>query len=229
MRIEKCVAIWRYVQRHRVVSLVAGHVGVLLVLALLLFGSGWGSRVLGVFAQTRCAASDAAYVVQHGDTLSGIAARYHMDWQRLAAYNHIGTPYTIYGGETVCVPDQTVSPPAKGTGNHFPYGQCTWWANQRYHTLHGVYVPWLTQANAWQWTARAHQFYWKVSSQPSPGAIIDLQPWVQGAYALGHVAVVEKILSNGHVIASNMNWGAHPNQVAYVEFAPGSGVSFISF
>jgi hypothetical protein len=41
--------------------------------------------------------------------------------------------------------------------------------------------------------------------------------------------VVEKILPNGHVLASNMNWGAHPQQVVYVEFAPGSGVSFISF
>jgi len=50
---------------------------------------------------------------------------------------------------------------------------------------------------------------------------------VQGASWAGHVAVVEKILSNGHVIASNMSWGAHPWQVTYVEFAPGPGVTFI--
>jgi surface antigen len=61
------------------------------------------------------------------------------------------------------------------------------------------------------------------------GAIIDLQPWVEGAYGLGHVAVVEKILSNGHVIASSMNWGAYYWEVSYIEFAPGPGVAFITY
>jgi surface antigen len=120
----------------------------------------------------------------------------------------------------------SVSSPV-GYVNVFPYGQCTWWANQRYHQLHGVFVPWRTQSNAWQWTARAYQFGWHVSRYPSVGSIIDLQPWVQGAYGLGHVAVVERILSNGHVITSNMNWGRYPWRVTYVQFAPGPGVTFI--
>jgi surface antigen len=115
-----------------------------------------------------------------------------------------------------------------GSGNVFPYGTCTWWANQRYFQLHGVYVPWRTQSDAWEWTARAYQFGWHVSSAPSVGSIIDLQPWVEGAYGGGHVAVVEKILPGGHVIASNMSWGAYPWQVTYVQFAPGPGVTFIS-
>ncbi len=122
---------------------------------------------------------------------------------------------------------QTASPPV-GTVNVFPYGQCTWWANQRYSQLHGVYVPWRTQSDAWGWTDRAYQFGWHVSSSPTVGSIIDLQPWVQGAYGLGHVAVVEQVLSNGHVIASTMNWGAYPWQVTYVQFSPGPGVTFIS-
>lgn len=226
---QKYQSIWRYVQRQRVISLVFGHVCVLLVMVALLFGSGWGASIRGAFAQSRCSSGDQAYVTQHGDTLSGIAAHYSMDWQHLAAYNHITRPYTIYTGETICIPDQSAHQPVKGEGNPFPYGQCTWWASQRYHTLHGVYVPWLTQADAWQWTSRAQQFYWRVSSKPALGAIVDLQPWVQGAYGLGHVAVVEQILPNGHVIASNMNWGTHPAQVTYVEFVPGSGVTFISF
>ena len=113
------------------------------------------------------------------------------------------------------------------SGNVFPYGSCTWWANQRNFQLHGIFVPWKTQADAWQWTARAYQFGWHVSSSPVAGSIIDLQPWVQGAYGSGHVALVERILSNGHVIASNMSWGANPWQVTDVEFAPGSGVTFI--
>lgn len=118
--------------------------------------------------------------------------------------------------------------PQSGPGvNVFPYGTCTWWADQRYYQLHGVFVPWHTQANAWQWTARAYQYGWHVSSTPVLGAIVDLQPGVQGASGLGHVAVVERILSNGHVIASNMSWGANPSQVTDVEFAPGPGVTFI--
>jgi len=115
-----------------------------------------------------------------------------------------------------------------GSVNVFPYGPCTWWANQRYFQLHGVFVPWRTQSDAWEWTARAYQFGWHVSNSPTVGSIIDLQPWVQGAYGLGHVGVVEQVLSNGHVIASNMSWGAYPWQVTYVQFTPGPGVTFIS-
>jgi len=116
----------------------------------------------------------------------------------------------------------------QGSVNAFPYGSCTWWANQRYFQLHGMFVPWRTQSNAWQWTARAYQFGWHVSGSPVMGAIIDLQPGVEGASSwAGHVALVERIFSNGHVIASNMNWGAYPWQVTYVEFVPGPGVTFI--
>ncbi len=112
--------------------------------------------------------------------------------------------------------------------NPFPYPACTWWADQRYHQLHGVYVPWTTNSNAYQWTARAQQYGWHVSSRPSPGAIIDLQPWVQGAYGYGHVAVVEQVLSDGSVIASNMSWGYNPYSVVYWHFYQGSGVTFIT-
>ncbi|HEU5374696.1 MAG TPA: LysM peptidoglycan-binding domain-containing protein [Ktedonobacteraceae bacterium] len=222
--------IWLYVREHRWLSIALGHVCVLLALATLFFGSGLGSSMLGAFASSHCASGDGSYVTQRGDTLSGIAARYHTSWQSLATYNHIANPNRIYVGEMVCIPGQaTVHQPVKGTGNYFPYGECTWWANQRYHQLHGIYVPWTTQSNALQWSARARQFYWHVSNKPSPGAILDLQPWVQGAYGLGHVAVVERILPNGHVIASSMNWGTNPDQVTDMEFVPGNGVSFISF
>ena len=227
---QRLQRVWRYMQGHRLLSIVLGHVCVLLVLATVFCGEGLVSGLLGAFAQSHCAPGDGAYVVKGGDTLSGIATHYHTDWQSLAHYNHIANPNMIYAGETLCIPGTASShQPVKGKGNYFPYGQCTWWANQRYHQLHGIYVPWLSQSNAWQWTDRARQFYWQVSSKPSPGAIINLQPWVQGAYGLGHVAVVERILANGHVIASNMNWGSHPNKVTYVEFAPGRGVTFISF
>jgi surface antigen len=146
---------------------------------------------------------------------------------------HTSTPAQHVPLNTISVHSSTASTAASahsavGSVNVFPYGQCTWWANQRYFQLHGVFVPWRTQSDAWEWTARAYQFGWHVSSLPTAGSIIDLQPWVQGAYGLGHVALVERVLSNGHVIASTMNWGAYPWQVTYVEFAPGPGVTFIS-
>jgi hypothetical protein len=43
------------------------------------------------------------------------------------------------------------------------------------------------------------------------------------------VGVVEKILGNGAVIASNMNWGVYHWETTYVEFWPGPGVTFISY
>lgn len=127
------------------------------------------------------------------------------------------------------------SPVAYSTGrgpvghtNVFPYGACTWWADQRYYQMHGFYVPWTSQANAAQWVARAYQFGWHVSSVPAVGDIMVLQPGVQGAYWLGHVAVVERVLSNGHVIASSMSWGSHPWAVTTWQFTPGPGVAFVT-
>jgi surface antigen len=112
--------------------------------------------------------------------------------------------------------------------NPFPYGQCTWWADQRYHQLHGVFVPWRNNANAWQWTTRASDFGWSISAVPQVGDIMVLQPGVQGAFAFGHVAVVEKVLSGGRIMASSMNWGAYGGGVSDSLFYAGSGVTFIS-
>ncbi len=225
--------IWRVLARHRVASVVVAHIGVLAMVGILLFGSGLGTQVIGAFAHSPCSGGDQAYVVVRGDTLSGIAARYRTSWQKLASYNHIRNPNLIYVRQTVCIPGHSVAqhgpPPVKGYGNYFPYGQCTWWAAQRYFQMNHIYVPWTTQSNAWQWSARAHDFHWKVSTRPSVGAIIDLQPWVEGAYGLGHVAVVERVLSNGRVIASNMNWGLYYWRVVDVQFTPGPGVTFLSF
>jgi surface antigen len=112
-------------------------------------------------------------------------------------------------------------------GNQFPWPSCTWWANQRYRQMHGTYVPWRTNSNAWQWTARAYNFHWRVYRTPNVGWIMDLQPWVQGAYGLGHVGVVEKVLRNGYFVASSMSWGAHPTRVTYWTFHAGNGVTFL--
>jgi len=115
----------------------------------------------------------------------------------------------------------------ESAGNVFPYGQCTWWANQRYYQLHGSYVPWKTNANAFQWVDRAIEYGWHVSSVPIVSSIIVLQPYVEGAYGVGHVGVVEQILTDGNVVVSSMNWGSQPNTVTDNTFVLGPGVSFI--
>ena len=84
---------------------------------------------------------------------------------------------------------------AHGTYNPFPYGQCTWSASQRYFQLHGVYVPWTVNANAYQMDC-AERLNFKTGifySQPTVGSILVLQPFVQGASYLGHVAVVQGV------------------------------------
>lgn len=230
--------ILQYFQHHRLARVGLGYAGVLFAVGAFLFGGIGGLNLSHAFAGSICG-TEQAYVVVSGDTLSGIADRYNSTVQRLAKHNRLANPDLIHLNQVICIPgknsgskdsgngDQASSDASVGSYNPYPQGQCTWWADERYHQLHGVYVPWMSQSDAWQWTDRAHEYHWHVSSQPAVGDIMDLQPWVQGAYDLGHVAVVEQVLSNGHVIASNMNWGGS-SDVTNVEFTPGPGVTFIS-
>ena len=120
--------------------------------------------------------------------------------------------------------------PSKDPGNPFYqyYGQCTWWATERIHQLTGLWVP--MTGNAYQWRDQAIQKHWQVSTTPSVGSIIVLQPGTKGIKSSdGHVAVVEQILPNGWVLTSNMNWPPGSTRVTYVMFHyPDTGVSFIS-
>lgn len=118
-----------------------------------------------------------------------------------------------------------------GSGNRFFQGQCTYWAAYRFHQLHGIWVPWL--GNAWEWLGQAQSYGWKVSAQPTVGAIVVLQPGVQGAGGYGHVAIVESINSNGTVHTSNYNWymgGGGFGVLSYWDFSyPGyPGIAFIT-
>lgn len=226
--------------RHRVASMIAGQVIVLSVVILFALNSIVGIHLFSAFARISCPSGDSIYTVQSGDTLGHIAAVHGTSWQTLAQHSQIGNPNRIYANQQICVPGNGTnsvvmlsqpagSTPPHGTGNPFPYGQCTWWASQRYHDLHGFFVPWTTNSNAFQWTARARDFNWHVSSQPSVGAIVDFQPNVQGASPVGHVGVVEQVLSNGDVVTSNMNVLGHAfGTVGSLTFHQGPGVTFIT-
>ena len=114
-----------------------------------------------------------------------------------------------------------------GGPNRFAYGQCTFWANERYHALTGYWVPWL--GNAYQWAYGAGASGWNVSSSPHVPSIIVLQPYVQGAGYFGHVAVVESINADGSVHTSNYNWYSNGGwaTLSYWDFRPGPGVLFV--
>ena len=112
-----------------------------------------------------------------------------------------------------------------GVGNHFFWGQCTWWAAFRYHQLTNHYPPWL--GNAGDWAYNAVPFGWVVSSTPHLHSIIVLAPGVQGAGSYGHVAIVESINADGSLTTSNFNWAGNFGIMTYVTFYPGPGVSFI--
>ncbi|GHO51865.1 CHAP domain-containing protein [Ktedonobacter robiniae] len=104
-----------------------------------------------------------------------------------------------------------------GTGNHFFQGQCTYWAAFRFHQIHMVWVPW--PGNAWEWLGQAQRYGWKVSAQPTVGAILVLQPNVQGAGAYGHVAIVEKINTDHTVYISQYNWQGGFGQLSNWNFS----------
>ena len=229
-----------FFHHHSIVRMIVGQVVVTTVLVIFVLNSIFGVRLFNAFAQIACSSGNTPYTVQSGDTLGSIAATHGTSWQALAQQNQIANANLVYVNQQICVPgagvnntaplSQSVSDvPAHNTVNPFPYGACTWWAAQRYHDLRGFYVPWTTNSNAYQWTARAYDFHWHVSAKPSVGAIIDFQPGVQYASSAGHVAVVEQILSNGDVVASNMNVYGHPyGSVVNLTFHTGSGVTFIT-
>jgi surface antigen len=115
-----------------------------------------------------------------------------------------------------------------GTSNGYPKGQCTWWADERYHQLTGYYVPWSANAKDWLFAATANG--WNVSSTPHVPSILVLQPGTQGSDpTFGHVAIVEKVNADGSVYTSaqNVTGVQLVNGVAYLNYKPGNGVSFV--
>ncbi|WP_126595234.1 CHAP domain-containing protein [Dictyobacter aurantiacus] len=114
-----------------------------------------------------------------------------------------------------------------GRLSQFFYGQCTYWANMRYHQLTGHWIPWL--GNAYQWAYQAPAYGWTISDTPNPmgQSIMVFSPYAQGAGAYGHVAVVERINADGSVLTSNWNWNGDWATFSMRTFYPGRGISFI--
>lgn len=116
-----------------------------------------------------------------------------------------------------------------GNLSRFFYGQCTYWANMRYHQLTHHWIPWL--GNAYQWAYEAPAYGWTIADTPDPTgpSIMVFSPYSEGAGAYGHVAVVEHTNSDGSVYTSNWNWDGLWATQSWMNFYPGNGVSFIWF
>jgi peptidoglycan hydrolase CwlO-like protein len=106
--------------------------------------------------------------------------------------------------------DQPVFPPATGLlgngscGNHFAFGQCTYYVATR------RCVPWF--GNAGQWLRAAAEYGFPTGRTPRAGAIAVWRPGQAGASPAGHVGFVEAVgpgdgLPSGTFKVSEMNWG----------------------
>ncbi|GHO85600.1 CHAP domain-containing protein [Dictyobacter formicarum] len=234
----KSLSISQFGSRHQFVRTVARLVVILTAFVFMLLGSVFFTDVHGAFAATACAKGDKSYTVQSGDTLDAIAQSNHTTWQNLVAHNKLTDGNVIFVNQTICIPVKAATKPGApvtkpvsqavhGTANIFPAGQCTWWADNRYHQLTGIYVPWMTNSDAKMWVTRAHQYHWKVSTTPRVGAIMQLNAWVQGAGSYGHVGVVESIQGKGRFTVSQMNWVSLGVE-SRSQFSVGPGVFFIT-
>ncbi len=149
-------------------------------------------------------------------------------------YNGAGANHPFAGVNTsitpVAIPAPAAAPASSNLfdgnfANPFSPGQCTWWADYRYHELTGFSIPWTGNASAWSYNASGFSG-WVVSDTPHVPSIVVLQPGVQYASGWGHVAIVEKLNSDGTVYTSNYNvigWGV----LSYATYHPEAGVSFV--
>jgi len=96
--------------------------------------------------------------------------------------------------------------PAGGYPDHFPFGQCTWWAAYNHRVSWG--------GDARDWVANASAQGIAVEGTPSVGAIVSYRPG--GAYStLGHVAIVVAASADSYTV-SEMNapeWGTVTRRV----------------
>lgn len=78
----------------------------------------------------------------------------------------------------------------------FPFGQCTYYVATRRN------VTW--SGNAWQWFGNAQTVGLPTGRKPQPGAIM-----VTWESAIGHVAYVEAVNTDGSFRVSEMNYGGY--------------------
>ena len=94
------------------------------------------------YEQPTVQSSSTTYIVQAGDTLSGIAARYGTTYQSLAAINNIADPNRIYPGQEIVI---------DGAATEAPAASAVYYTIKPGDTLSGIAANFGT---TWQWLAQ---------------------------------------------------------------------------
>ncbi|TVT26690.1 LysM peptidoglycan-binding domain-containing protein [Salinicoccus cyprini] len=179
--------------------------------------------------------STGTYSVKAGDTLSKIARAHGTTYRNIMNLNNLSST-VIHPGQKLKVSGtastsssssnasssnssasesketvtQNVSAPAPTNvsygKNYYTWGECTWYVFERRQQLgKPVGNGW---GNAYSWDTGAKSDGYKVNNSPSVGAIMQANAWTNYAWGMGHVAVVERINSNGSILVSEMNFGS---------------------
>ncbi|WP_018143172.1 CHAP domain-containing protein [Alloscardovia criceti] len=91
-------------------------------------------------------------------------------------------------------------------GGAYPWSQCTWYAYNR-RTALGLPVG-SYMGNGMDWANSARRLGYVVNNTPHVGAVVVFQPGQAGAdRTYGHVAVVERVNSNGTILISESGSG----------------------
>lgn len=165
------------------------------------------------------------HTVERGETVEKLAAKYKTSVDRIVIYNDLdlSKPKT---GQKLIIPSGILPaserpgyepPTASGqqfigsgstisgmsvtasAGNRYAPGYCTWYSYERRQALGEPIGSFWGNANTWDDNARAAGF--SVNGTPKAGAIL-----VDNAGYYGHVAIVERVLDNGDVYLSEMNY-----------------------
>lgn len=108
------------------------------------------------------------------------------------------------------IPATPVTSASNGS-NYYDWGTCAWYVfEQRSQRGLGAGSNW---GNATNWAAGAQASGYSVSNSPSVGAIMQTPAYTNGAYGLGHVAIVESVNGDGLVTVSEMQFGGGVGQV----------------
>lgn len=176
------------------------------------------------------------YIVKSGDTLESLASKYKADASLIRSYNDLeisglnpGLKIVIPDGNLPATERPGYTAPTQivgyssgidgntktwrirtGTpmyaGNNYATGNCTAYVfDRRVELGNPVRGSW---GNAASWAFSARNAGYKVDNTPSVGAVI------QNGGGAGHVAIVEKILDNGDLELSEMNYGGGWNIVS---------------
>jgi len=105
------------------------------------------------------------------------------------------------------------APTYSTAGNSYPAGQCTWFVK---NALSWVGNNW---GNASGWGASAAAAGRAVNGTPAAGAVAVFAPGQAGAGALGHVAVVDSVNSDGTITISEGNYAGMAYHVRTISAA----------